>query len=69
VREAGQAALYLKLEPQFGDAAQAVELPEIEAMAARWQRYLEDQDLTGLDRDHIRRLGVEYIDRAVESAG
>jgi len=69
VREAGQAALYLKLEPQFGDAAQAVELPEIEAMAARWQRYLEDQDLTGLDRDRIRRLGVEYIDRAVESAG
>ena len=69
VREAGQAALYLKLEPQFGDAAQAVELPEIDAMAARWQRYLEDQDLTGLDRDRIRRLGVEYIDRAVESAG
>jgi DNA repair exonuclease SbcCD nuclease subunit len=69
VREASQAALYLKLEPQFGDAAQSVELPEIEAMAARWERYLEDQDLTGLDRDRIRRLGVEYIDKAVESAG
>jgi DNA repair exonuclease SbcCD nuclease subunit len=69
VREAGQAALYLKLEPQFGDAAHTVELPEIDAMAPRWERYVEDQDLTGLDRDRIRRLGVEYIERAVESAG
>jgi DNA repair exonuclease SbcCD nuclease subunit len=69
VRDVAQAALYLKLEPQFGDVATAVDLPEMEVMAARWERYLEDQDLTGLDRDRIRTLGVEYLDRAVESAG
>jgi hypothetical protein len=38
-------------------------------MGARWERYVEDQDLTGLDRDRIRQLGLEYLDRAVESAG
>jgi hypothetical protein len=69
VREAGAAALYLKLEPQFGDVATNVELPDMPTMGGRWERYVEDQDLTGLDRDRIRRLGLEYLDRAVEAAG
>lgn len=69
VREEGRAALYLKLEPQFGQIGTPVELPELDAMGARWERYLDDQDLTGLDRDRIRQLGLQYLDRAVESAG
>ncbi|HEX3426263.1 MAG TPA: DNA repair exonuclease [Acidimicrobiales bacterium] len=69
VREASQAALFLKLEPQFGTVGTPVELPELGAMGARWERYVGDQDLTGLDRDRIRQLGLEYLDRAVEAAG
>jgi len=70
VREEASAALYLKLEPQFGQVGSRVEdLPELDAMGARWERYVEDQDLTGLDRDRIRSLGLQYLDRAVESAG
>jgi len=68
IRDAAQAALYLKLEPQFGEAAMTVELPEMDAMAASWERYLQDQDLTGLDRGRIRESGIAYIERAVESA-
>jgi hypothetical protein len=67
IREAAKAGLYLKLEPQFSAVATGVELPEMPVMGARWERYLEDQDLTGLDRDRIRRLGLHYIDRAVEA--
>jgi hypothetical protein len=58
----------LKLEPQFLAEATSVELPDLLAMGARWERYVEDQDLTGLDRDRIRELGLHYLDRAVESA-
>ncbi len=68
VREEARAALFLKLEPQFGQVGTEVEVPEMPVMGARWERYVEDQDLTGLDRDRIRRLGLEYLDRAVESS-
>ena len=69
VREAAQAGLFLKLEPQFGEVGTPVELPELDAMCARWERYVEEQDLTGLDRDRVRRLGLAYLERAVEAAG
>jgi DNA repair protein SbcD/Mre11 len=69
VGDAARAGLYLKLEPQFVAVGTSVELPELDAMGARWERYLEDQDLTGLDRDRIRRTGLEYLDRAVDAAG
>ncbi|MDQ6617464.1 MAG: DNA repair exonuclease [Actinomycetota bacterium] len=69
VRDTARAGLFLKLEPQFGSVGTPVELPDLDAMGARWERYVEDQDLTGLDRDRIRQLGLDYLDRAVESAG
>jgi DNA repair exonuclease SbcCD nuclease subunit len=69
VRDTAQAGLFLKLEPQFGSVATEVELPELDAMGTRWERYVGDQDLTGLDRDRIRQLGLAYLDRAVEAAG
>jgi DNA repair exonuclease SbcCD nuclease subunit len=69
VRDAARAGLFLKLEPQFAETGTSVELPELGAMGARWEHYVEDQDLTGLDRDRIRQLGLRYLDRAVEAAG
>jgi hypothetical protein len=67
VRDAAQKGLYLKLEPQFSTVATGVELPEMDRMGARWERYLQDQDLTGLDRDRVRHLGLRYLDQAVEA--
>jgi DNA repair exonuclease SbcCD nuclease subunit len=67
VRAAGAAALHLKLEPRFAGAVTYVELPDLDAMPARWDRYLADQDLTGYDRDRIKRMGHEYLARAVEA--
>jgi DNA repair exonuclease SbcCD nuclease subunit len=69
VADAARAGLYLKLEPQFTAVGTSVELPEMDAMGAWWERYLDKQDLTGLDRDRVRRLGLEYLDRAVDAAG
>jgi DNA repair exonuclease SbcCD nuclease subunit len=67
VRAAGSAALFLKLEPRYADAVTFVELPELDSMPARWERYLADQDLTGYGRERIRDLGHEYLSRAVEA--
>ena len=69
VREAAAAALYLKLEPQFGGVDVPVELPDIESMGGRWHQYLEKQDLTGFDRQRIKELGDQYLARAVEQSG
>lgn len=69
VRDAARAGLFLKLEPQFAELGTAVELPDLDAMGARWEHYVGDQDLTGLDRARVTALGLEYLDRAVESAG
>ena len=69
VDDAARAGLHLKLEPQFTVVGTSVELPEMDAMGARWERYLEDQDLTGLDRERVRLLGLQYIEQAVETAG
>ena len=67
VRAAGAGALNLKVVPAFADAPAVVELPELAAMPARWDRYLAEQDLTGYDRDRLGRLGHQYLARAVEA--
>ncbi|MBO0729309.1 MAG: DNA repair exonuclease [Acidimicrobiaceae bacterium] len=69
VRAAAARALHLKLEPQFASTTLHVELPDVQSLGAQWTGYLERQDLTGLERDRIARLGHDYIDAAIEAAG
>jgi hypothetical protein len=68
VRDAGRAALYLKVEPTFANVQHMIELPELESMPAQWDRYIAEQDLTGFDRARVAGLGREYLARAVEEA-
>ena len=69
VREAADAALDLRLEPQFLDVAVSAELPRVETLGGQWDSWLAQQDLTGLDRDRVQKLGRRYIEEAVEAAG
>jgi DNA repair exonuclease SbcCD nuclease subunit len=68
IRTVGAAALQLKLEPSFTDAATLVSLPDLSSMPAQWERYLEGQDLTGFDRERLRALGHHYLSQAVEAS-
>ena len=68
VRAAAAAAMHFKVEPQFAGVEMKVELPDLDSMPARWERYITEQDLTGFDRDRITRMGKEYLARAVEVA-
>ena len=68
VQEAARAALLLKLEPVFGETMSAVQLPELHTMPARWESFVDGHDLTGYDREWIRRRGREELARAVEEA-
>jgi DNA repair exonuclease SbcCD nuclease subunit len=61
-------ALHLKIEPTFGDVAVDVQLPDLDSMPARWERYTAEQDLTGFDRGRIVRVGLEYLANAVEES-
>lgn len=65
VRDAARAGLHLKLEPSFVAAAMHAELPTVSGLGAQWDGYVGGQDLTGLDRERVRRLGHEYLDRAI----
>jgi DNA repair exonuclease SbcCD nuclease subunit len=69
IREAAAAALLLKLEPQFVATSMHTELPTMITLGGQWDRYLEGQDLTGLDRERVRHLGHDYIGIAIEAAG
>lgn len=69
LKEAGKAALWCKIEPRFVGTSAEVELVELDAMPARWARYVGGQDLTGFDRRRIAELGERYLTRAVEEAG
>ncbi|MBA2624243.1 MAG: DNA repair exonuclease [Acidimicrobiia bacterium] len=68
VRDAGSAALVLKLEPTFLGASTEVELPDLSSLSSRWERYVQGQELTGYDRPRLEGLGREYLARAVEEA-
>jgi DNA repair exonuclease SbcCD nuclease subunit len=69
VRDAARAALLLKLEPQFVATALPANVVTLHDLGGQWDRYLEGQDLTGLDRGRVRGLGHEYISAAIETAG
>lgn len=69
IRATGAAALHLKLEPQFVSAAVHYQPTGLDTMPARWGDYVQNQDLTGFDRDRIKALGEEYLLQAVEDAG
>jgi DNA repair exonuclease SbcCD nuclease subunit len=70
VRAAASHAMHLRVEPRFSDAANEVDLGEVDmdSMGARWERYLEGQDLVGFDRPRIVTLGRTYLAAAVEGA-
>ena len=69
IRAVAGNCLHLKIEPSFANTTSEVQLPELDAMPARWARYVDDQtDLVGFDRARIRELGTEYLCRAVEEA-
>ena len=70
IRAAAAHAMHLTLKPVFSDAANEVDLGEVDmdSMGARWERYLEGQDLVGFDRDRIKQLGRDYLAAAVEGA-
>lgn len=65
IRDAARAGLHLKLEPTFASGALHADLPTVTGLGAQWEDYLGRQDLTGLDRDRILRLGHDYLDRAI----
>jgi DNA repair exonuclease SbcCD nuclease subunit len=68
VRDAAAPALHLKLEPSFVAGAMHAELPTVTGLGAQWDSYVAGQDLTGLDRERVRRLGHEYLDGAITGA-
>lgn len=65
IRDAASAGLHLKLEPVYVETAMRAELPTVTSLGGQWDGYLEGQDLTGLDRDQVRKLGHDYLTAAI----
>ena len=68
VQSAAAKALILKLEPDFMAASSKVELAELDTVPARWDSYVDGQDIPGFDKEWIRQRGREELARAVEEA-
>ena len=65
IREAAHRGLHLKLEPSFVSATIHAALPTVTTLGGQWDGYVEGQDLTGLERDRVRLLGHQYLERAI----
>ena len=64
-REAVPAAVHVQVEPDFGGGALPVQGgTEIGGLEGEWDRFLEGQDLSGLDRDRVRDTGRMFLEEA-----
>lgn len=68
IRELSSDLLYFRLEPLYLSAAMEIELPELESIPHKWARFVEAQDAPSDERVEISRLGMEYINRAIEAS-
>jgi hypothetical protein len=68
-REAIPAAIHVQVEPDYGAGPLAVQgSPEIGGLEVEWDRFVEGQDLTGLDRDRVRDTGRRFLEDAQAEA-
>ena len=64
-REAAPGALHVQIEPDFGAEAGAVQGGlEIGSLESEWGGFVDQQDLTGLDRERVRASGVRFLEAA-----
>lgn len=68
IRQVSDHLLYFKLEPIYLSAAMEVELPELESMPAKWTRFVEFQDASEEVKLKVSKLGIEYINKAIEAS-
>lgn len=58
-------ALHVQVEPSFAEGALAVQGGvEIGTLEAEWGKFVEGQDLAGLDRKRVRQTGEAYLSEA-----
>jgi DNA repair exonuclease SbcCD nuclease subunit len=58
-------AIHVQVEPDWGAAALPVQgAPEVGGLEIEWDRYVEGQDLAGLDRDRVRSTGRRFLEEA-----
>ena len=68
-REAIPAAIHVQVEPDFGAGALPVQgSSDIGGLEFEWDRFVEGQDLTGLDRDRVRDTGRRFLEEAQAEA-
>jgi hypothetical protein len=66
-QEVMPAAVHVQVEPDYGLASLAVQgAPQIGTLEQEWSRFVEGQDLAGLDRKRVLRLGERFL---VEAKG
>lgn len=68
VKEISRHLLYLKLEPSYLSAALETELPALDSIPSKWERFVDVQDIEGEVVQQVKSLGSSYIIKAIESS-
>lgn len=64
-QEAVPGAVWVQVEADFGAEALAVQGgPQIGSLEQEWEAYVEPQDLAGLDREQVVRLGRRFLEES-----
>ena len=58
-------ALHVQIEPDIGAQSYAVQgAPQIGSLVGEWSKFVQTQDLSGLERDQVVDLGARYLESA-----
>lgn len=68
LRESLSHLLHLRIEPMYVSAAMRVELPTMESMPTKWERFVLSQEIEEKQKELIVRSGLEYINKAIEAS-
>lgn len=68
IRELGGHLLHFRLEPIYLSSAIDTDLPVLESMPSRWERFVEQQDVVAERKSEIFCAGIDYINKAIESS-
>lgn len=68
IKEISRHLLHLKLEPSYLSSALEVDLPALDSIPSKWERFVDNQDIEQEAIPQVKSLGSGYIIKAIESS-
>lgn len=68
IKDVSRHLLFFKIEPSYLSSALEVDLPALDSIPAKWERFVDQQDIEQNIVSQVKALGSNYIVKAIESS-